>query len=313
MATITQTYASALSTAWLFVLLLLPLGAEAQNATVRAFGTAISAPATAPSGQILARQPINTNQLCDDAQCDITALYLYPYGHTAVFDMVAIPTTVPGVNTQLVIKGAPKSSNIFSPPISISSPIEVQLVSTGGGVNSGTLHGSSNTDAYFTVAAKNPRSGVTKQTYILLTGQITAIQGTCTVTTPPVTLPPISTARLPTVGSTSGGAAFTMNVDRCPAGYNRVGYTLTQSTASPQAPPGVLQSTTDSSARGVKIQLKDSTGTGLHLNRSYQVNEYRKASGGSYKIPLRADYYRTESIITPGTVKADVTVSLDYQ
>ena len=287
--------------------------AKSYQYNVDVFDREIAVPATAPTGQILARQLLSPDQLCNADQCDISSVTLYPYGNHASFDVSTIPTTARGVNTQLLINGVPRTSGDYSYLNGVSSPIEVRLVAAGGGVTSHSLNSQGATVAYFKVYAKNPLSGDSYWVYIYSSGRITAIKGTCAVTTPPVTLPPLTTAGLPPPGATAGGATFNMKVERCPAGYNRVGYSLSQPTASPLPQPGVLQNNTDSTARGVRIRLEDTKGSPLRLNESYPVNEYSKANGGSYAIPLRAVYYRTTAVASPGTVKADVTVSLDYQ
>ncbi|ACB69062.1 Fimbrial protein (plasmid) [Burkholderia ambifaria MC40-6] len=295
------------------ILLLLPVTGETQAATINAFGQAISVPSTAPAGTVIARQAISPNEACASDRCEITSVAQFPRGGETGSTDPIIPTTVPGVSARLIINGTPATTTNYSPPVVITRSMEVQLLADGSGVHSGKLGGAASGQEYFLLGITRPYDGLKLNLGINLRGTVTSIPGTCNVSTAPVTLPPVPSSRLPTVGSSSGGTAFTLNVERCPAGYNRVGYSLSQPNYSPQTPPGVLQPSASSSARGVNIQLTDSSGSGLELNRSHTMTEYSKTTGGSYKVPLRADYYRTGSRITPGTVTSDVTVALDYQ
>ena len=313
-----QLVSGRLLTRLLFVVtLLLPTAAGAWSTIHRsltAFGGEYTVPASTPPGTVIARQTLPIADLCAPGGCKLESYNTersgYPTGDVGYIH----PTSVQGVGQRLVLNGAPlyAMTNGYSDPIRVDNALELQLITTGAPIKSAALA----SDVYPGVVTSLVLTSWIKDLYgteIRLSGSIRSVAGTCFVDSPTVTLSPIAAARLPTVGSSGGGAAFTLNVSKCPAGYNRVGYKLSQSAVSPAGPPGVLQASSSSSAHGVTIQLKDSSGAGLELNRSYPINEYSKTSGGSYNVSLRADYYRTAPQITVGSVNADVTVYLDYQ
>ncbi len=141
---------------------------------------------------------------------------------------------------------------------------------------------------------------------------LTRIDGTCSVPSQTVQLPPTIGRRLDGIGSTAGVRDFNIKVNNCPKGYNRVGYTL-EPMGGVVDTPGVLPLATDSTAKGVKIRLTDRNGVAARFGTSIKVDEYNKATGGSYMIPMQASYIQTEATITPGTVKGAISLRLDYQ
>ncbi|HDT6566761.1 TPA: fimbrial protein [Enterobacter cloacae] len=76
------------------------------------------------------------------------------------------------------------------------------------------------------------------------------------------------------------------------------------------ATKGVIKTiTANNSATGVGIQL-------LYNNLNIKLGEYiaagNSSSGGTFMIPMKARYYQTGSIITPGEANGIVTITLTY-
>lgn len=275
---------------------------------VEAFGQDISIPQNTPSGSILARHYISPMEACGQLMC--TAEYLWNFvnggGNTA---NPPITTNVSGISTRLLINGRTYPNAAISPPVEFSRPLEVQLISDGRPNLGGSLAGIHTSPAYFWLKTKQSKENLV----VILKGTITPIDGTCSVPSQTVKLPKAQTTHLERIGSTAGIKNFQLQINNCPKGYNRVGYTLEPVGGVLANAPGVLPLAVGSTASGVKIRVANDRGEPMTMGTSLKVDAYQKAIGGSYAIPMQASYIRTDTVLKPGTVNGAVTVFLDYR
>lgn len=274
--------------------------------TVYAFGQDISVPQHLPSGNVISRYYITPMQACGKATCTFKGINNYPAGGGSSGAGPIISTTVTGVSAQLLING--KGYKTGSHPLEqFSNSIEVQLLSNGQPVQSGSFGGT----WYFTVFTTEVPDGA--RIYLSPAGKVTAIAGTCSTPNQTVTLPSARPSQFSGIGSTAGAKRFQLRVDSCPRGYNRVGYLLNPVGGAVARSPGVLPLGSGSSAKGVQIRVADDKGVAATFDTSIRVDAYDKATGGSYAIPMQASYIQTAAAITPGTVSGAMMVLLDYQ
>ncbi|PRE89622.1 pilus assembly protein [Burkholderia gladioli] len=115
------------------------------------------------------------------------------------------------------------------------------------------------------------------------------------------------------VGTSSRRVAFNVNLNDCPTGMNSIQYQFIPVNAVLDATNGVLALSSDSTAAGVGLQLKDSSGKALKYNTQYTLASYSSSVGGSYTIPLTANYYQTSESVTPGSANAVLIFTMLYQ
>jgi major type 1 subunit fimbrin (pilin) len=118
------------------------------------------------------------------------------------------------------------------------------------------------------------------------------------------------------IGSVSTPAKpVTIAVNSCPTNLNSIQYQFIPVSAVLDATNGVLALSGDSTAAGIGLQLKDNNGNALKYdtNTKYTLSAYNKATGGSYTIPLTANYYQTASTVKPGSANAVLTFVMIYQ
>ncbi len=94
---------------------------------------------------------------------------------------------------------------------------------------------------------------------------------------------------------------------------NSIQYQFIPVNAVLDATNGVLALSSDSTAAGVGLQLKDSSGKALKYNTQYTLASYSSSVGGSYTIPLTANYYQTSESVTPGSANAVLIFTMLYQ
>ncbi|VWC29695.1 fimbrial protein [Burkholderia lata] len=116
------------------------------------------------------------------------------------------------------------------------------------------------------------------------------------------------------IGSTTKQAvAVNVAVNSCPIGLNSIQYEFDPVNAVLNATNGVLALSSGSTATGIGLQLKDSSGNALKYNTKYTLTSYSSATGGSYTIPLTARYYQTAAKVTAGSANAVLTFTMTYQ
>ncbi|MBN3817322.1 type 1 fimbrial protein [Paraburkholderia sp. Se-20369] len=117
------------------------------------------------------------------------------------------------------------------------------------------------------------------------------------------------------IGSTGGMTPIPVNVavNACPIGLTSIQYQFTPVNAVLDSTNGVLALSSDSTATGIGLQLKDGSGNALKYNTKYTLTSYSSTTGGSYTIPLKANYYQTSASVTAGTANAVLTFTMTYQ
>ncbi|CAJ0693751.1 hypothetical protein R82526_04042 [Ralstonia mannitolilytica] len=149
--------------------------------------------------------------------------------------------------------------------------------------------------------------------YIKLKTSLTVIEGTCSVPSQTVELPSTPARSLTGIGTTAGERSFQIQINSCPKGYNKVLYRLKPVGDTIEKTPGVLPLSPDSTAKGVKIKVTDTAGAAAVFDTSIQIDDYNKATGGSFSIPMRVSYVQTEANVTPGMVNGAMSVLMEYQ
>lgn len=286
---------------------------------VTAFGGGtITLPAQPNAGAIVGRNYITVAQICNalynQSNCTLPVMnyaQLYAYGGSSV-NLVPgpdVPTTVNGLTTRTIINGQAVTGGSTS--YTITTPIEVQLVATGQTIANGNVlsNNAAQSPAYF-VFSFGPQQ---LKFQIYLSATIVAIPGTCTVPSQTITLPGVSPTKFGGVGSVQGTQSFSISFKGCPAGFNRVGYSLVP-VGSETTVPGALPLSDGSTATGVRIRVADSSGNPATFNTSIPLSTYNKnIASGNYDVQYQASYVQTGSSITPGSVSGSMQVLVDYQ
>jgi len=274
-----------------------------------AFGQAtFASPANATPGTIVARHYFTPRDVCDASTCQITSIAMYPKGGMTVSGGPDLETNVSGLSTRILVDG---NVAVSSTKTTLRNTLEIMLFRDSRQPQDGSLNFGLN-DAYFLV---NHRSGiVSDSTQILLAATVSFINGTCSIPDQTVTLPPVQHNVFNGVGSTAGATDFQVQLNNCPAGYNRIGYQVAPLDDVVAGTPGGMQLRPDATASGIGIQVADATtGQPLPLRKSHTVTSYNPATGGSPTIRLRASYLQTGAKVGGGSVHAAAQVLLDYQ
>ncbi|WP_237502084.1 fimbrial protein, partial [Pseudomonas carnis] len=108
---------------------------------------------------------------------------------------------------------------------------------------------------------------------------------------------------------------FNIKIYNCPAGINKVMYSLVPTSSSPSLSDnqGIIKLNPGSTAMGVGLQVTDDSMVPVSLNTSLPFKEYSSA-GGNFTIPLNARYFKIAggSGITPGTANTEMTFVMSY-
>jgi len=285
------------------------LATDAAAAPLYAFGQAtVSSPSNATPGTTVARYYFTPHDVCGESTCQITSIKMYPKGGVQVSDGPELETNVSGLSTRMIVDG---EVAVSSTTMTMRNTLEVMLFRDSrqpqdGSLNTGML------SAYYTIYYKSGLLGGSSP--VFLAAKVSFINGTCSVPDQTVTLPPVQNRDFNGVGSTAGTTDFQVQLNNCPAGYNRIGYQLAPLDDVVVGTPGGMQLRPDARARGIGIHIADAaTGQPLTLRKSHTVTNYNRATGGSASIPLRASYLQTGAKIGGGSVHAAAQVLLDYQ
>jgi len=281
----------------------------ATAASLYAFGQAtVSSPGNATPGVIVARHYFTPQEVCGASTCQITSIAMYPKGSVWNSDGPDLETNVSGLSTRMVVDGNVATSSTRT---TLRNTLEVVLFRDSrqpqdGALNSGML------SAYYTINYKSGILGASSP--VFLAAKVSFINGTCSIPDQTVTLPPVQHHVFKGVGSTAGATDFQVQLNNCPAGYNRIGYQLAPLDDMVTGSPGGMQLRPDATASGIGIQIADAaTGQPLPLSKSHTVTNYNPATGGSPSIRLRASYLQTGAKVGGGSVHAAAQVLLDYQ
>lgn len=278
-------------------------------AALYAFGQAtVSSPGNAAPGTVVARHYFTPQDVCGASTCQITSTRMYPNGNSSESKGPDLETNVSGLSTRMIIDG---NVAVSSTKATLRNTLEIVLFRDSrqpqnGSLNSGFL------SAYYTINYKAGLLGASNPVYLAAT--VDFINGTCSIPDQTVTLPPVQHREFNGVGSTAGATDFQVQLNNCPAGYNRIGYQLAPLDDVVAGTPGGMQLRPDATASGVGIQIADAaTGQPLVLRKSHTVTNYNQATGGSPSIRLRASYLQTGAKVGGGSVHAAAQVLLDYQ
>ncbi|MCP1174117.1 fimbrial protein [Ralstonia chuxiongensis] len=294
-----------------FAILGLAMMSRAEAVDLVAFSGSYALPGGMAEGTVVARRFYTPTQLCGEVHCELYSFHMLSAGGREILTGSEVGTKLIGLSMRVLVNGKPQE--VFtssSPSIKFSSPMEVQLFRNDGDVTTSTTSRKIHFTLYMRAMSK-PNDTVIAQ-FLINDATLTRIEGTCSVPSQTVELPPTVGRRLEGIGSTAGVRDFNIKVNGCPKGYNRVGYTLEPMGGVADA-PGVLPLGTDSTAKGVKIRLTGRDGLAAKFGTSIKVDDYDKATGGSYMIPMQASYIQTDAAVTPGTVKGAISLRLDYQ
>jgi major type 1 subunit fimbrin (pilin) len=135
-------------------------------------------------------------------------------------------------------------------------------------------------------------------------------------TTPNVTVSMGVSNKLSTfkgVGTTTPPVAFNLAITNCSPGVATIQYQFTAPSGVAIAAKGVLALTSASLARGIGLQVTDSSGVPLKFDGTvYSVSGVNGAST-SYNVPLKAAYYQTGTPLVAGSANAVMTFTMTYQ
>ncbi|MFM0736235.1 fimbrial protein [Paraburkholderia xenovorans] len=193
-----------------------------------------------------------------------------------------------------------------------TAKIKIDLVKTGP-IKAGANVSISNFMAV-AVYSKSPAGWIPQ--YIAINGATIAAP-TCTVTpTSSVNLPSVSPSAFPSLGSTAGKTRFNIALSNCTSG-SQLYMTLSDAT-NPANTGSNLSLSTDSTAKGVQLQMQRSDGTvvsyGPDSAVAGNVNQWLVGAtvDRAMNIPMTVQYISTGTV-TPGTVKGMATFTLSYQ
>ena len=275
----------------------------AEGASVTASLNA-SLPADLKSGTIVKRVSFTPQQVCGADICRATRFLIWPAGDMSkLIDGPDNPTNVSGITARVLIDGKAQGryDDLLAYRLTIDKPIEVQFLVDGRAPKDGVLN-----NAHFGVIT-------TANNYIYLEGTVKRINGSCSVPAQNVLLPDTPLGKFGGVGSTAGTQRFQVRIDNCPKGFNGISYKLEPVGGVIAGSPGVLPLENSSTVSGVSIRVTDSQGAPAAFDTAMKVDDYDKATGGSYSIPMLASYIKTDATISPGTVKSALNVVLEYQ
>ncbi len=292
-----------------------------RSVTVYAFGGTTTLPSASPKGAVVGRYYVTPQQLCAAPKCSFwRADAFLKNGSTAPAGTTLMDTNVSGISAQLLINGVPQgvvsSGNVNTPVVETSSAVEVQLIRDGRSLAGGPFLGSSssNTTSWrFYPLGKGSLPPGNEIEILLKGGAVSIIFGTCSALNQTIILAPALVDSFKGFGTTSRKRAFDVQLENCPAGFNRVGYLLTAMGGEVPGIPGALKPAAGSTATGVAIRLTDASDAPATFGTSLPVTSYNKASGGSATVPMNVSYVQTEAAVLPGAVRGAVQVLLDYQ
>ncbi|MFC0571894.1 fimbrial protein [Paraburkholderia solisilvae] len=133
----------------------------------------------------------------------------------------------------------------------------------------------------------------------------------CTTPDVTVTMGQYRTAQFKGVGSVTPGVAFNLALTNCSAGISQIQYQLSAPAGARIAAQGVINLSSDSSARGIGLQIVDGGGVPLKLDNVYSVSGVN-GTASSYLVPFKAAYYQTDASVTAGTANANLTFTITY-
>lgn len=184
----------------------------------------------------------------------------------------------------------------------------VALVKTGS-ITAGTVTGGVLFQAGSFIAP-TMQSGM-YQSFTVTSTAVTVLS--CTTPNVTVSMGSYPAATFNGSGSSSNPVGFNVAVNNCPAGMNKIQYSFDAPGGVVNVTNGVIALSSDSTATGIGLQLKDNSGNALKYDTQYTLGSYVTSTGGSYTIPLTAAYYQTGTAVTAGTANGVLTFTMTYQ
>lgn len=152
---------------------------------------------------------------------------------------------------------------------------------------------------------------------LTINGTVPVIRGGCRTPDIRVDLKRHSSASFPKLWATSPETPFDFQLNECEPGMNAVSYTFKPATGVTLTHPGNatyqwLTLSSSSTAKGVAVQVMNADGSMVKFNQKIKFTGYNKATGGSYRIPMKARYMRTGNI-TNGTANSAMEFIMHYE
>ena len=152
---------------------------------------------------------------------------------------------------------------------------------------------------------------------LTIQGTLPIIRGGCRTPDIHVNLKSHSSASFPKLWATSPETPFDFQLNECEPGMNAVSYTFKPATGVTLQNAGnsVYQRLTlsrSSTAKNVAVQVMNADGSMVKFNEKIKFTGYNKATGGSYRIPMKARYMRTGNI-TNGTANSAMEFIMHYE
>lgn len=114
-------------------------------------------------------------------------------------------------------------------------------------------------------------------------------------------------------GTRSRPVPFSLKLNNCPPGLNKVNYKFVALTKAINAEKGLVALNDGSGAVGIGLQLRDGNDVPLALNTPQTFTGYDR-NGGGFQIPLTANYYRltNEPRYKAGTANTEMIFIMSY-
>lgn len=312
---------------------------------------AITVPRDAPNGTVLTSwvtTPNNTYYNCAVTGSATSGVVFEPLSLTTAGLTVAGPngvaytvwkTNIPGIGIAIGVHpfvngcgfqpwqdlGRPTGGGFPSPwvgtgcnangAVTNGGQVQMALVKTGT-ITAGTVTGDSlfEVSSYTRLSGSSPLTiATTGRKAFSLASTAVSVAG-CTTADVTLDMGSYMRSKFTGIGSVSNPAkTFSIAVNACPSGLAKIQYQFIPVNAVLDATNGVLALSSTSTATGIGLQLKDNSGVALKYNTQYTLSGYNTATGGSYTIPLSANYYQTATTVTPGSANAVLTFTLTYQ
>lgn len=127
-----------------------------------------------------------------------------------------------------------------------------------------------------------------------------------------VTLPTISTAALPAVGSTAGATPFTIALTNCAGASMNTASTFFEAGTYVEQSSGRLKNSASGTAGNVQVELLNANLGSIMAGNSYNQGDVAvDISSGGGVMNYFARYYAT-GVVTPGTVNTQVDYTIVY-
>ncbi len=137
----------------------------------------------------------------------------------------------------------------------------------------------------------------------------------CTTSNVTVPLGQSTTKSFKGVGSETPRVKFSVPINNCPAGLQRIGLQFSAPSGVVDANNGVIALSAESTAQGLGLKLVSvSNGKPMAFGApGYEVAQYAPATGGSYSADFYASYVQTGAAIKPGTANGTLIFTLLYR